>query len=70
MEDEKDEQCERCNYCDPDCIDDYDEEYDECVATLTNVYDLLEEIKDNKFDDDSVNKRIDEIMKDIKWNLR
>lgn len=70
LEDEKEEQCARCNLVDPCDIDDYEDEYEDCKATLSNVYELLEEIKDNEFGDSSINDKIEDIMRDIKWDLR
>lgn len=70
LEDEKEEQCARCNLVDTCDIDEYEDEYEDCKATLSNVYDLLEEIKDNKFEDLSINEKIKDIMRDIRWDLR
>lgn len=70
LEDEKEEQCQRCKFVDPDDVVDYEDEYEDCKETLSNVYDLLEEIKDNEFEDLSINDKIKDTMRDIKWDLR
>ncbi len=70
IEDEKEIQCGRCDLVHPEDVEDYEDEYEDCKATLTKTYDLLEEIKDNKFDDSSINEKIKDIMRDIKWDLR
>lgn len=70
LEDEKEEQCERCSYCDADDLYDYEEEYDECRSVLEETYDLLKDILEIKSLEDGMKENMQKVINNVKWALR